>query len=279
MNNEKVPFVLLNDGHTMPQLGIGVWRASEAETEYSVSEALQTGYRLIDTAAMYQNEAAVGRAANASGLARSDIFITSKVWNSEQGYEKTLSACENSLIRLGLDYIDLYLIHWPTPAQHMYPETWRALTKLQRDGVVRSIGVSNFHQSHLQDLIMESSIIPAINQIEVHPDFQQTELRRFCHEHDIAVEAWSPLGQGGHILNNSTIVRIATTYNKTPAQVVLRWHIESGVIAIPKSVHSERIKQNFDIFDFQLTEADMQAMFTLDSGNRLGPNPDTMNSV
>lgn len=268
-----VPNIILNNGVEIPQLGLGVWQASDHEAELAVTEALKTGYRLIDTAAYYENEEGVGKAIKKSGVARDELFVTTKLWNSDQGFDEALEAFEESLDHLGLDYIDLYLIHWPMPEKDTYVETWRALEELYRSKKVRAIGVSNFYPEHLERLMNETEIIPAVNQVELHPDFQQTELRQFCHEHGIVVESWSPLGQGGDMLHHPVLVSIAEFYGKTPAQVALRWHIQSDLIVIPKSIHAARIRENIDVFDFELSESDMNELFTMDAGRRLGPDP------
>lgn len=278
MNQQTIPNLTLNNSLKIPQLGLGVWQASNEEAKFAVRTALENGHRLIDTAAMYQNEIGVGEALHESGIARDELFVTTKLWNSDQGYEKALAAANKSLQNLGLDYIDLYLIHWPTPEQDKYVETWRALETLLEQGKVRAIGVSNFNADHLEKLMEHAKIPPAVNQIEIHPDFQQTELRHYCFEHGIAVESWSPLGQGGELLKHPVLQRIADDHSKTTAQIVLRWHIQSGLIVIPKSVHEERIKENGDVFDFELREEDMQDIAALDTKNRLGPDPVTMNN-
>lgn len=278
MAENSVPRMTLNDGNIIPQLGLGVWQTSNEEAETAVGEALRVGYRLIDTAAMYGNEVGVGRAIARSKIARDELFITTKLWNTDQGVDLVKDAFLKSLANLGLDYIDLYLIHWPTPERDRYVETWRVFEELQRAGKIKSIGVSNFNPEHLEKLMAETEIVPAINQIEVHPDFQQADVRQYCHEHGIAVESWSPLGRGGDLLDNAVISRLALLHEKSPAQIVLMWHIQSGLIAIPKSVHAERIEENFNIFDFELSEDDMNELFSLDSGNRLGPDPVEMNA-
>lgn len=273
-----VPTIKLNNNVVIPQLGLGVWKASDDEAEHAVGEALKAGYRLIDTAAVYGNEKGVGKAIRNSTVARKDLFVTTKVWNSDQGFESTKAAFEKSLEKLGLDYVDLYLIHWPMPKKERFVETWRALEELNNDKKVRAIGVCNFNQDHLERLMSESNIVPAVNQIEIHPDFQQTELRQFCFEHGIAVESWSPIGQGGDMLHHPVLIKIAEFHGKSPAQVALRWHIQSGLITIPKSVHTKRIQENIDVFDFELSEEDMGELFTMDAGHRMGPDPVTLNN-
>ncbi|WP_329418685.1 aldo/keto reductase [Streptomyces sp. NBC_01693] len=271
-----VPTVTLNNGVTIPQLGFGVFQVPDGETTAAVASALEAGYRSIDTAAVYGNEAGVGRALAESGLARDELFVTTKLWNADQGYDATLAAFDTSLAKLGLDHVDLYLIHWPTPARDLYTDSWRALEKLLADGRIRAAGVSNFQPAHLRRLSEESSLVPAVNQIELHPGLQQSELRAVHAEYGIATEAWSPLAQGA-LLNEEAIVAVAERHGKTPAQAVLRWHLQLGNIVIPKSVTPARIRQNIDVFDFELSVADMDAIAGLDRGMRTGPDPDTLN--
>ncbi|MEF9915207.1 aldo/keto reductase [Streptomyces sp. NBC_01685] len=271
-----VPTVTLNNGVTIPQLGFGVFQVPDGETTAAVASALEAGYRSIDTAAVYGNEAGVGRALAESGLARDELFVTTKLWNADQGYDATLAAFDTSLAKLGLDHVDLYLIHWPTPARDLYTDSWRALEKLLADGRIRAAGVSNFQPAHLRRLAEESSLVPAVNQIELHPGLQQSELRAVHAEYGIATEAWSPLAQGA-LLNEEAIVAVAERHGKTPAQAVLRWHLQLGNIVIPKSVTPARIRQNIDVFDFELSVADMDAIAGLDRGMRTGPDPDTLN--
>ncbi|WP_043267443.1 aldo/keto reductase [Streptomyces sp. CT34] len=270
-----VPSITLNNDLAMPQLGYGVWQISDDEALAAVGHALEAGYRSIDTAAIYGNEAGTGRALAASGLPREELFVTTKLWNSEQGYDSTLRAFDASLAKLGLEYVDLYLIHWPLPAQDTYVETYKAFEKIYADGRAKAIGVSNFQPAHLERLLGETSIVPAVNQIELHPQFQQAESRAFHARHRIATEAWSPLGQGKGLLEDPTIAGIAAKHGKTPAQVVLRWHLQIGNIVIPKSATPSRIRENFDVFGFELDGADLAAVAGLDSGNRLGPDPAT----
>ncbi|NKB84214.1 aldo/keto reductase [Brucella grignonensis] len=274
-----VPAVKLNDGNHIPQLGYGVWQVGNDEAVAAVSEALKVGYRHIDTAAIYGNEEGTGKAINDSGIARSEIYLTTKLWNSNQGYESTLKAFDTSLKKLGTDYVDLYLIHWPMPSKDLFMETWRAFIKLKEEGRAKSIGVSNFRTADLERILKESDVIPVLNQIELHPQFQQDELRLFHSKHDIATEAWSPLGQGT-ILENPTLKAIADKHGKSVAQIILRWHIETGNIVIPKSVTPARIKENFDIFDFRLNGTDHDAITKLDKADgRIGPNPNTFSAV
>ena len=272
----SVPTVTLNSGVTMPQLGFGVFQVPEAETTAAVTAALEAGYRSIDTATIYGNERAVGAAIAASGIPRDDLFVTTKLWNVDQGYDTALRAFDASLAKLGLDTLDLYLIHWPTPARGLYVETWRAFEKLLADGRVRAIGVSNFQPGHLERLLAESDIVPAVNQVELHPGLVQRQVREFDAAHGIATEAWSPLAKGT-LLKEDTLTAIAARHGKTPAQVVLRWHIQIGNIVIPKSVTPERIRQNIDVFDFELSKQDVDAITALDRGLRTGPDPDVVN--
>lgn len=274
MTSSTIPTVTLNNGVEIPQLGFGVFQIPEDETTAAVSSALETGYRHIDTAAIYGNEAGVGRALADSGLSRDELFITTKVWNSDQGYDATLRAFDTSLAALGLDRLDLYLIHWPTPARDLYADTWRALERLVEEGRLRAAGVSNFQPAHLQRLLDGSSLIPTINQIELHPGLQQSELRAFHAEHGIATEAWSPLAQGA-VLDDEAITSIAGRTGKSPAQVVLRWHLQLGNVVIPKSVTPSRIRENFEVFDFELTPGQMATIDALNAGNRQGADPDT----
>lgn len=271
-----VPTVTLNNGVTIPQLGFGVFQVPDDETAAAVSSALEAGYRSIDTAAVYGNEAGVGRALAESGIPREELFVTTKLWNADQGYDSTLAAFDASLARLGLDQVDLYLIHWPTPARDLYADTWRALEKLLADGRIRAAGVSNFQPTHLRRLREESSLIPAVNQIELHPGLQQSELRAVHAESGIATEAWSPLAQGA-LLDEQVLTSLAERHGRTPAQIVLRWHLQLGNVVIPKSVTPARIRQNIDVFDFELSQADMDAIAGLDRGMRTGPDPDTLN--
>ncbi|NEA58238.1 aldo/keto reductase [Streptomyces sp. SID13666] len=261
----------------MPQLGFGVWQVPDDEATAAVTTALEAGYRSIDTAAIYGNEEGTGRAIATSGVPREELFITTKLWNNAHGFDQALAAFDDSLAKLGLDYVDLYLIHWPTPARDLYADTWRALEKIQADGRARTIGVSNFGPAQLRRVLDEGSIVPAVNQVELHPDFAQAPLRAVHAEHGIATEAWSPLGQGKGLLDEPVIGTIAQRLGRSPAQVVLRWHLQIGNVVIPKSVTPSRIKENIDVFDFELTDADMAALAGLDAGNRIGPDPETVN--
>ncbi|TDD55094.1 aldo/keto reductase [Saccharopolyspora elongata] len=271
-----VPTTTLNNGVEIPQLGFGVFQVPDAETTAAVAAALQAGYRSIDTATIYGNEAGVGRAIAESGIARDELFVTTKLWNADQGYDTTLEAFDRSLDALGLDHVDMYLIHWPTPARDLYLETWKAIEKLVADGRVRAAGVSNFQPAHLRRLLDNSALVPAVNQIELHPGLQQRELRALHAERGIATEAWSPLAQGA-LLRESTVTEIAARHGKSPAQVVIRWHLQLGNIVIPKSVTPSRIRENIDVFDFALAEDEMTAIAALDRGLRTGPDPDTLN--
>jgi 2,5-diketo-D-gluconate reductase A len=271
----KVPSITLNNGVVMPQLGFGVWQVPDDEAAKAVSTALEAGYRSIDTAAIYGNEEGTGRAVAASGLDREDLFITTKLWNSDQGHDSALRAFDASLDRLGLEYVDLYLIHWPVPSKDAYVDTYKALEKIHADGRAKAIGVSNFLPEHLERLIGETAIVPAVNQIELHPQLQQAELRAFHAEHGIRTEAWSPLGQGKGLLEVPTVVAIAHKHGRTPAQVVLRWHLQTGNVVIPKSVTPTRIQENLDVFGFELDADDLAAFAALDEGKRLGPDPAT----
>lgn len=267
-----IPNLALNNGPTIPQLGFGVFQVPDEETTAAVTAALEAGYRSIDTAAIYGNERGVGRAISESGIDRDELFITTKLWNADQGYDAALAAYDDSLEKLGLDDVDLYLIHWPVPANDRYLDSWRALEHLLEEGRVRSIGVSNFTVQHLERVLEVGTIVPAVNQIELHPAFQQTELRAFHAEHGIATEAWSPLAQG-EVLDDPVLVRIAEAHGRTTAQVVLRWHLQIGNVVIPKSVTPERIRQNLDVFDFTLSDEDLAAIATIDRGYRMGPDP------
>ncbi|HVU92335.1 MAG TPA: aldo/keto reductase [Jatrophihabitans sp.] len=269
-----VPTVALNTGAAMPQLGFGVFQVHPRDTEAVVATALEAGYRLIDTAAMYRNEDGVGRAVAASGIARDELFVTTKLDNPTHRSGDVERAFEQSLQRLGLDCVDLYLIHWPLPAADRYVQVWSTLAKFAEDGRARAIGVSNFQIAHLQRLLDETEIVPAVNQVELHPYLTQEPLRRFHAEHGIVTEAWSPLGQGGELLAEPTITGIAEKYGITPAQVVLRWHLQLGTVAIPKSVTPARIRSNLDVLGFELADDDVDAISALNANRRLGPDPD-----
>lgn len=272
-----VPQIRLNNGVSMPQLGFGVFQVPNAETEQAVTTALQAGYRGIDTAAAYGNEEGVAAAIAKSDVPRDELFITTKLWNDDHGYDAAMRAFDDSMRKLGLDQLDLYLIHWPTPKRDKYVETWRAFEKLLADGRVRAIGVSNFQPAHLRRLIDETGTVPAVNQIELHPYLTQAELRDFHARHDIATEAWSPLAKGGELLAEPVITELASKYDRTPAQVVLRWHLQLGNIVIPKSVTPSRVAENIAVFDFELDPDDVAALSALERGLRTGPDPDTFN--
>ncbi|MET3193944.1 aldo/keto reductase [Bacillus sp. OAE603] len=265
-------FITLHNGVKMPQLGFGVWRVSPEDGVDAVRTAIEVGYRHIDTAAVYKNEEQVGEAIRQSGIAREELFITTKVWNADQGFDTTLKAYEDSLKKLGLDYVDLYLVHWPV--KDKYLETYKALEKLYDEKLVPAIGVSNFHIHHLEDIAAHRNIKPMVDQVELHPMLQQNELRDYCFKNGIAIEAWSPLMQGGEALTNPIISELAEKHGKTPAQVVLRWHLQRDVIAIPKSITPSRIQENFDVFNFELSSDDMNSIASLNASKRVGPDPD-----
>ena len=267
-----VPSLSLNQGGTIPQLGYGVFKVPPDTAETAVGQALAAGYRSIDTAMIYRNETGVGAAIAHAEIDRDALFVTTKLWNDDQGYDSALRAFDASLQRLGLDHVDLYLIHWPRPAQDRYLDSWRALERLAAEGRARAIGVSNFPIAHLERLLGETAIVPAVNQIELHPALPQEELHAYHRAHGIVTEAWSPLAQGA--LDALPIAAIAARHGRTPAQVVLRWHMQRGVVAIPKSVTPSRIAENIDIFDFALDEDDMARLRRLDTGRRLGPDPE-----
>lgn len=265
-------YTVLNNGVKMPWLGLGVYKSQDGqEVENAIRVALDYGYRSIDTAAFYGNERGVGRAIKDSGIPREEVFITTKVWNDQQGYDSTLEAFEESRQKLGLEYIDLYLIHWPIPGK--FKETWKAMEKLYRDGLVKAIGVCNFKVHHLEDLLRDCEVKPTVNQVEFHPLLTQKEVLNYCKENEIQMEAWAPLMRGG-VLGHPIITGIADKYGKTPAQVVLRWDLQHGVVTIPKSVREHRIKENGDIFDFELTNEEMNQIDSINEDRRTGPDPD-----
>jgi len=270
----KVPTITFNNGIATPQLGYGTFQTDPQGTADAVLHAFELGYRSIDTAAIYGNEEGVGEAIARSGIDRDELFITTKLWNTEQGYDSALAAFDESLAKLGLDCVDLYLIHWPAAAKDRYVESWRALEKIAAEGRARSIGVSNFQTSHLQRLFAEAETVPVMNQIELHPGLPQASLREFHARHGIVTQAWSPLARGGSLLADATLAGLARRHGKTPAQIVLRWHIQLGNVVIPKSVTPSRIRENFDIFDFSLSAEDMEAISTLETGERTGADPD-----
>lgn len=269
----SIPSRLLNDGNQIPQLGFGTWQIPDAETPGVVGNAFELGYRHIDGAAAYQNEEGLGRAIRDSDLARSDLYITTKLRNPDQGRDKALTALEASLSRLGLEYVDLYLIHWPCPGHDRFVETWQALVEARDAGLARSIGVSNFRIQDIERVIDATGVVPAVNQIELHPFLQQRELRAFSDKLGIVTESWSPLAHGGELLTNQFLLEIADKHQKTVAQVILRWHVQLGLVAIPKSVTASRMAQNIDVFDFSLDADDMAKITAIDAGKRLGPDP------
>lgn len=269
--------IRLNNDVEMPQLGFGVWQIPDETATTTVKQAIEAGYRSIDTAMIYQNEVGVGEAIAGCGIPREDLFITTKVWNADQGYETTLRAFDESLERLGLDYVDLYLIHWPTPKHDKYVETYQALETLYREGRVKAIGVSNFDIDHLERILKECDIVPTVNQVERHPYLQQKELQAFCDRHHIKLEAYSPLMNGRDLLEDPVIQEIAEAHGKTPAQIILRWQLQTDVIAIPKSVTPSRIQENIAIFYFQLTEKDLEQIASLDKNHRINQVPSEFN--
>lgn len=267
----RQPFVTLGHGHAMPQVGLGVWQTPDADAPAVVRTALAAGYRLIDTAAVYNNERGVGEGLKAAP--REDVFVTTKLWNDAQGYDSALKAFDESLKRLGLDHIDLYLIHWPVPGQGRYRDSWRALVELQQSGRARSIGVSNFNAALIDELTGETGVTPAVNQVELHPGFQQSDLRAAHAERGVVTESWSPLGRGA-MLSDPVITSIARKHGKSPAQVIIRWHLELGLVVIPKSVRPERIRENIDVFGFGLDPEDLADIAYIDNPRgRTGPDP------
>ena len=272
----SIPSVTLNDGNSIPQLGFGVFRVDPDEAERIVSEALEAGYRHIDTAAVYGNEIGVGKAIAASGIPRDELFVTTKLWNSDQGTRSAFDAIDLSLEKLGLDRVDLYLIHWPRPDLDKYVESWRALETMKSDGRATSIGVSNFTPAHLDRVVAESDTVPAVDQVELHPTFAQRELRAYAAQKGIAIESWGPLGQGKYdLFGMPAVAATAAELGVTPAQVVLRWHLQNGLIVFPKTTNADRMRQNIDVFGFELDAEQMAALDALDAGNRVGADPDT----
>jgi 2,5-diketo-D-gluconate reductase A len=269
-----IPSLSLNDGCSLPQNGLGTWKTPDADAPRVVADAIAAGYRLIDTASEYKNEVGVGTGLRAAEAPVGELILTTKLWNADQGFDSTLRAAEASLQRLGRPQIELYLIHWPAPAKDLYVETWKALIELRRRGAVRSIGVCNFTRSHLERIIGETGVPPVVNQIELSPELAQRELRAFHSRHKIVTQSWSPLARG-NLVHHPAIVAMAQNYRKTPAQVILRWHVQSGLLVIPKSVRPERLRENLAIFDFALSPDDMSVLDGMDAGKRLGPNPET----
>ena len=267
------PLITLSDGNRIPQLGLGVYKVEDATAARIVEGAIDAGYRHVDTAKLYYNEAGVGAGVRASGIPRDEVFVTTKVWNDDHGYDQTLRAFDASLALLGMDYVDLYLIHWPAPKQDRYVDTWRALEAIKRDGRARSIGVSNFNQPHLEKLLASADETPVINQVEIQPWLQQRDLRDFDAAHGVVTEAWSPLARG-RVLGEPTLEAIGEKHGKSSAQVVLRWHIQQGLVVIPKSNSIERVRENSEVFDFELDDSDLAAVAALESGQRTGSNPD-----
>ncbi|SFL41727.1 Aldo/keto reductase [Gracilibacillus orientalis] len=262
----------LNNGTEIPAVGLGVYKAEPGDEVYhAVRSALELGYRHIDTASLYANEEGVGQAIIDSGIPRDDIFVTTKVWNDEQGYEETKAAFKSSLERLQMDYVDLYLVHWPVPGT--FTETYKALEEIYRDGKAKAIGVSNFEPHHVEELLKEAEITPVVNQVELHPQLQQQAVRDFCEKHDIKVEAWAPLGKARYF-DHPVLQDLAVKHNKKPAQIIVRWQYQSGIITIPKSVHKERQQENVNIFDFELSKEDIEKIKGMDADKRLGAHPD-----
>jgi 2,5-diketo-D-gluconate reductase A len=274
----NVPTLDLNSGHPIPQLGFGVFKVDPAETERIVTDALEAGYRHIDTAAIYGNEEGVGRAIAASGIPRDELFVTTKLWNDDQGTDSAFAAIDRSLEKLGLDFVDLYLIHWPTPKKDRYIESWHALEQIAADGKSRSIGVSNFLVPHLERVIAEGGTVPAVNQIELHPAYQQRDVTEFSREHGIHIEAWGPLGQGKYpLFDEEPVAAAARAHDVSPAQAVLKWHLQIGNIVFPKSNSAERIRENLDLFGFELTSEEVESISALERGGRVSAHPDEVN--
>ena len=271
---DAIPHLTLNDGRQLPQIGFGTWPLDDAQAQTAVQAALACGYRLIDTAARYGNETGVGRGIADSGVARDQVQLTSKLRGSEHGFDSTLRAFDATLAALGTDYLDLYLIHWPLPMRDLYVDTWRAFVRLRDEGRIGSIGVSNFQPAHIERLRAETGVLPAVNQIELHPDFTQAGLRAWHAQQGIAIECWSPLGRG-EVLKDATVARIAQKHGRAAAQILLRWHVQHGLVAIPKSQDPERMRQNLDVFDFALDAEDLAALALLDGDHRQGGDPDT----
>ena len=273
MTSNLSPTVTLNNGQQIPQLGLGVYKLETDIAEGLIHQAIEAGYRRIDTASFYGNEAEVGAGVRTSGLAREELFVTTKIWNEDQGYDRTLAAIDESLSRLDIDYIDMLLIHWPKPEQDLYLETWLAFEKALAAGKLRGIGVSNFQPHHLERLLAAGGTVPALNQVELHPGLQQVQVRAFNAKHGIATEAWSPLARG-RFDENEQVLSIAKKHGKSPAQVIIRWHIELGNLVIPKTATASRLRENISVFGFKLDSEDLNKIASLDSGLRTGPNPD-----
>ncbi|MDQ0429204.1 diketogulonate reductase-like aldo/keto reductase [Planomicrobium stackebrandtii] len=279
MSNHIQPTTTLHNGVKMPWLGLGVFKVEDGEeVVQSIKTALEVGYRSIDTAAIYGNEEGVGKAIAEANVPREELFITTKVWNANHGYEATLTAFDESMEKLGLDYLDLYLIHWPLPSKGKFAETWKALEKLYKDGRVRAIGVSNFKVTHLEEIIEDCEVVPMVNQVEYHPRFNQRELHDFCKKHGIQLEAWSPLMQG-ELLNEPALMEIAKEYSKSTAQIIIRWDIQTGVVTIPKSVKPHRIAENADVFDFEISQENMDKINALNKDQRMFADPDEFDRV
>jgi 2,5-diketo-D-gluconate reductase A len=270
------PRIQLNNGQLIPQLGLGVYKVQQDVAVDVVRTAIDLGYRRVDTAALYDNEVEVGAAIRTSGLDREDLFVTTKIWNDRHGFSEATEAIDEALSRLNVDYIDMLLIHWPCPKQNKFVETWSALEKSLETGKIRGIGVSNFHPEHLDRLIAETQVVPALNQVELHPGLSQTEIRRYDADHGIATEAWSPIARG-KLNEHPSIQSISAAHQKTPAQVILRWHIQLGNLVIPKSTNPERLTENLDVFDFELNQSEMDAILALENGERIGPDPREFN--
>ncbi len=266
--------IQLNNGVTMPQIGLGVYKISDETMSEVVNAALDAGYRAFDTAHFYFNEASLGKALKESNIPREELFITTKLWNDHQGYESTKKAFNDSLQKLYMDYVDLYLIHWPCPEDGLFVESYKAMEELYHEGKIKALGVANFKEHHLDKLLQETTVVPAVNQIEYHPIFNQDNLQQYCKDKGIAVTAWSPLMRGGELFEDGTLKRIAEKYNKTVAQVIIRWHIDSGRIVIPKSSNIERIKENIDVCHFELMEQDIEAINNLNRNERQFKDPD-----
>ena len=267
------PSALMNDGRTIPLIGFGLWQVPNDVAVESTMVAIEAGYRHLDTAAVYENESGVGKAIVRSGISREELFVTTKVWNTDHGYDQAMAAMDRSLAALGLDYVDLYLVHWPSPATGNYVETWRAVLAMQEQGKTISVGASNFHPHHLERIIAEFGVVPVLDQVELHPNLQQREVRRFNASHGILTEAWSPLASG-ELIDDPTIRAIADRHGVSTAQVMIRWHLQLGHVVLPKSVTPERIRQNIDVFGFNLDAGDLAAIAQMDKGKRTGPNPD-----